>query len=59
MGPKSLGVVFALLLAATPASRAQDLSPAEKKLAQSVEARLGEEMAALAASATRTSSAAS
>ncbi|MDL2717051.1 MAG: M20/M25/M40 family metallo-hydrolase [Acidobacteriota bacterium] len=47
MNPKSLGVVFALLLAAAQASRAQELSSAEKKLTQSVEARLGEEMAAL------------
>src|SRR5271169_360568 len=40
-------VVFALLLAAESASRAQELSPAERKLAQAVEARLGEEMSAL------------
>lgn len=47
MHHRSLGVVLAFFLAAAPASRAQDLSPAEKKLAQIVEARLGEETAAL------------
>ena len=47
MHRRSLGGVLAFLLAAAPASRAQDLSPVEKALARSVEARLGEEMAAL------------
>jgi len=47
MHRRSLGVVLAFLLAAAPASRAQELSPAEKTLARSVEARLGEETAAL------------
>lgn len=41
------GVALAFLLAAVPASRAQDLTPGERKLVQAVEARLGEEMAAL------------
>ncbi|MGE5717281.1 MAG: hypothetical protein ACM369_11580 [Acidobacteriota bacterium] len=36
-----------VLLAVGPGSLAQNLSPAEKKLAQNVEARLGDEMAAL------------
>ena len=40
-----LGVLFPVLLAAAPAALGQDLSPAEKKLTQTVEARLGEEMA--------------
>ena len=35
-----LGVVLALLLAAAPASQAQNLSPAEKTLAQGVEGRI-------------------
>ena len=43
----SLGVVLALLVTVAPVSRAQDLSPAEKALVRSVEARLGEEMAAI------------
>lgn len=49
MSRTARGVQFFVFLAAlaAPASRAQDLTPAEKKLAQSVEARLGEEMAAL------------
>jgi glutamate carboxypeptidase len=47
MQHRSIVVVFAFLLAAASASRAQDLSPAERKLAQAVEARHGEEMSAL------------
>src|SRR5664279_5311587 len=42
-----LGVLASIFLAAGPASLAQDLSPAERKLTQVVEAGLGEEMAAL------------
>jgi len=42
-----LGVLASILLAAGPASLAQGLSPAERKLTQVVEAGLGEEMAAL------------
>ena len=47
MHRRNVGVYCLVLVAAASASRAQDLSPAEKKLAQSVEARLGEEMAAI------------
>jgi glutamate carboxypeptidase len=47
MRRSSLGVLVSILLASGPASLAQDLSPAEKKLAQTVDARLGDEMAAL------------
>lgn len=47
MHRRSLGVALAFLFAAAPASPAQELSPAEKALTRSVEARLGEEMAAL------------
>lgn len=43
----SLGILFSVLLAAVPAALGQELSPAEKKLAQTVEARLAEEMATL------------
>lgn len=42
-----LGVLASILLTAAPASLAQDLSQTEKRLAQIVEARLGEETAAL------------
>jgi glutamate carboxypeptidase len=47
MRRKPMVLVFAFILGAAPASRAQDLSPAERKLAQAVEARLAEEMSAL------------
>jgi glutamate carboxypeptidase len=42
-----LGALASVLLAVGPGSLAQNLSPAEKKLAQNVEARLGDEIAAL------------
>jgi glutamate carboxypeptidase len=42
-----IGVVLASLLAVPQAARTQELSAAEKALAKSVEARLGEEMVAL------------
>jgi glutamate carboxypeptidase len=47
MHRNQLGVLASVLLAAGSASMAQELSPAEEKLAQTVEARFGEEMAAL------------
>ena len=47
MRRKPMVVFFAFLLAAASASKAQGLSPAERKLAQAVEARIGEEMSAL------------
>ncbi len=47
MRHRSIAGVFIVLLTAASASRAQDLSPAERKLAQAVEARTGEEMSAL------------
>ncbi len=47
MQHRFVAVVFAFLLAVSSASRAQDLSPAERKLAKAVESHLGEEMAAL------------
>ena len=43
----SLGVVLTLLVTVAPVSRAQGLSSVERKLAQAVEARLSDEMAAL------------
>jgi len=47
MHRRPIGVLASILLAAAPASRAQDLSASEKSLTQSVNARLGEEMAAI------------
>ncbi len=47
MRPRSVVVIFALLLAAAAVSQAQDLSPAERKLVQAVDALQGEEISAL------------